>query len=99
MRTMTTTFSLYELIENVQQAIRQLGSPKLGGTRPSDLPVQRPSAADTARHRRRGDRIGCNLLRCICRLLAQSGHSTRVAQCPLSGVKRTTFVRPELFHF
>ena len=34
-------------------------------------------------------RKGCRLLRCIRALLAQSGHAGRVAQCPLSGVKRT----------
>src|SRR5271165_6908210 len=30
-------------------------------------------AADAARLRRRGDRIGCNLLHCICRLMARTG--------------------------
>src|SRR5215467_9054102 len=40
------------------------------GTRPH-------RAADAARPRRRGNRIDCNLLRCICRLLALSGHACR----------------------
>jgi hypothetical protein len=31
--------------------------------------------------------------------LAQSGHAGRVARCPLSGVKRTSFAHSEPFHF
>src|SRR5215468_3444644 len=34
-------------------------------------------------------RVRCFLLRCICRLLAQSRHIETSAVCPLSGVKRT----------
>jgi hypothetical protein len=37
-------------------------------------------------------RKGCRLLRCIRTLLAQSGHASRVAQCPLSEAKRTCAV-------
>jgi hypothetical protein len=33
--------------------------------------------------------LDCNLLRCICRLMAQSGHAATKRQCLLSGVKRT----------
>ena len=41
------------------------------GDQPQDREGARPRcAADAARPRRRGDRVGCNLLRCICRLLA-----------------------------
>jgi hypothetical protein len=32
-------------------------------------------------------------------LLAQSGHARRVAQCPLSGVKRTSNAQIEFFRF
>src|SRR5262249_60006252 len=39
--------------------------------------------------RRPGDRITVLLLRCRSPPLAQSGHASRVARCPLSGVKRT----------
>src|SRR5262249_36115594 len=40
--------------------------------------------------RRPGDRITVLLLRCRSPPLAQSGHASRVARCPLSGVKRTS---------
>src|SRR6516162_3846905 len=33
--------------------------------------------------------VARGLLHCICQLMALSGHASRVAQCPLSGVKRT----------
>src|SRR5215831_15975207 len=32
-----------------------------------------------------------SLLQCVSPDVAQSGHDSRVAQCPLSGVKRTSF--------
>src|SRR5215471_2319058 len=44
---------------------------------------------DAARPHRRGDRIAVFLLRCVCPLLAQSGHIEPSSRCPLSGVKRT----------
>ena len=43
-----------------------------------------------ARPRRRGDRIGCNLLHRIMFLLALSGHLAAESQCPLLGVKWTS---------
>jgi putative ABC transport system substrate-binding protein len=69
----------------------------LRGTKPGDIPVEQPTKFDliinltTAKALgltipetfRRGDRIG------QCRLLAQSGHHTLDAACPLLGVKRT----------
>jgi hypothetical protein len=46
--------------------------------------------ASAARPRRRGDRIGRSLLRCISPLVAQSGHCDCAEPCPLLGVKRTS---------
>jgi hypothetical protein len=45
-------------------------------------------AAGTARDRRRGDRIECNLLHCICRVLALNGRAGSHQICPLLKVDR-----------
>jgi hypothetical protein len=36
---------------------------------------------------------------CALPLMARNGHADRVAQCPLSGAKRKTYARIELFWF
>jgi hypothetical protein len=46
-------------------------------------------AVHVARSRRRGDRIECNLLRCICRFLARMRPAGRADQRPQLGVERT----------
>src|SRR5262245_7497447 len=51
-------------------------------------PIDRHPAF-AARARRRRDRIECNLLHCICRLMARSCRTSVAEQCPKLGVERT----------
>jgi hypothetical protein len=52
-----------------------------------DARAYRPG--QTARCRRRGDRVECNLLHCECPLLALSGHSETICRLSAFGAKRT----------
>jgi len=54
---------------------------------------------DTARPRRRGHRVSCSLLHCICRLLALNRRANRADECPVLGVDRKTYTHFELYRF
>src|SRR5262249_1977284 len=59
----------------------------------------RRSASNCRRHCLRALMILSNdriLLHCMSPEVAQSGHTSRVARCPLSGANRKTFTRSEL---
>jgi hypothetical protein len=52
------------------------------------------NTAIATRHRRQANRIGRFLLQCMSPLMAQSRHSGRRSECPLSGAMRTLTLAP-----